>query len=98
MADPKKRILGAQFVKLSTEGDTFRGVLNRREDIIVQGNSTFRYTFDNDDGRWAMLGTREIDDALMDCRMGTDIEIKLLSEEVMDSGFTMKHFLIEAYE
>ena len=98
MADQKKRILGAQFVRLSAEGDTFRGVLFRREDIIVQGNSTFRYTFDNADGRWAMLGTRELDDALMDCAMGTDIEIKLLSEEVMDSGFTMKHFLIEAYE
>ena len=98
MADQKKRILGAQFIKLLNEQDKFRGILTKREAMMGQGNSTYRYTFDNAEGRFAMLGTREIDDALGDVEMGLDVEITLLSEEVMSSGFTMRHFLIEAYE
>ena len=99
MVDQKKRrTLGAQFIKLENEGETFVGTLQKREPMTVQGNSTFRYTFENGDGRFAMVGTRQLDDALGDAEIGLEVEIVFERLMVMDSGNELKIYTVSALE
>ena len=97
MAEKKERkILGAKFVKLNIDGDIFLGTLRKREPMVVQGNSTYRYTFENEAGRFAMIGTTQLDDALSDAEMGTLIEITYQGEIQTGNGFVVQQYEVAA--
>ncbi len=96
--EKSRRILGTQFLKLTTEGEVFIGTLVSREPVIMGENHTFRYVFESDGGKFAMNGTDQVDEALADCPFGLEIEIVYQGTERTLSGFDVKRFRISALE
>ena len=94
----ERKILGSKFVKLEIIGEIFTGKLVGREPMIINGNQTFRYTFTNEVGKWAMVGTRQLDDALSDADMGIEVEITYKELLETGNGFELKVYEVAALE
>jgi len=99
MAQEKTRkVLGTQFIKLDTVGQSYTGTLTDRRAVVINGNNTFRYYFEDDSGVVAMTGTDQLDDALSEQPLGSEIEITFTGTERTLSGFDVKRFTIVALE
>lgn len=86
----ERKILGAKFVKLDIVGEIFVGKLVGREAMRINGNDTYRYTLTSEGGKFAMIGTRQLDDALADAEIGIDVEITYKELVSTGNGFELK--------
>lgn len=98
MTTRKRRLLGTQFLKLDTPGQTFQGTLVGRDAINLGGNSTYRYTLEADGATYRMNGTDQLDDALADAELGTEVEIKFIGLERTLNGYEVKKYEVSALE
>lgn len=97
-AEKSRRLLGTQFVRFTTPGETLTGVLTQKEPIVINGNDTYRYSFDCPGGKVALNGTNQLDDALVFAEVGMEIEIKYIDEVQTLGGFKVKQFEVYVLE
>ena len=93
-----RRILGTRFIRLTLPEETYTGILVSREPVHIGDNDTYRYQFEDEQGKATMNGTDQIDDALADVEMPMTIEVKFLGTERTLGGFDVKRFEVTALE
>ena len=90
-----RRMLGAQFIRFTNEGDSFTGGLVAKRTQTLNGKDCGLYDFIADGNRCRMNGTDQIDDAMVDAELGDTIKITFIGAVRTLAGFDVRQFDIE---
>lgn len=90
--DPYSKAIKESFVKFESAGDEVHGRLVSIGEAHMAGGDVGRYVVQNDDGRFAFLGSVGIDNHLAGKRLGYDFKLVYKGDVETGGGRSLKEF------